>query len=115
LNTQKVLKITKIFHCKLLGQKDNKMIKHSVRVACQHNIINIEEKDQNVRLSTSNKHGSISMTTEKSIRQQKATKSMKPSMRCLLQTMYGLFKICAHALKILSEETRTLFHVNFLT
>lgn len=72
LNSQKVMKIGKIFHCKLLRKKGNKAVNQSLIIVCQDNIIHSKQKNQNIGASTTNKYERISKTTYKTMRHKKS-------------------------------------------
>jgi len=77
LNAQKVMKFPIVFHGKLPWKNNNDGLDHGGWTACQDNIINIEQHDQDMRTSAKNKHQRINIAIYKSMRLKKTTEMMK--------------------------------------
>src|SRR3954464_7362386 len=85
--TEKVAQKAKVLHLKLILQVLFERRDSSGITASDDHVINIEDQDHNPRLSSAAKHGIICCTLRVADGEQRLTKSLKPSTRCLFESI----------------------------
>ena len=115
LNVEEVMKVTQIFHCKLLRENCNEGMHNRSSTPSRYDVINIEDKNQSITTNAVNKHGRIKRVTDETMRQQKVVEMMKLSPRGLFQPINGFLKMTDIVRLIGMNKHWWLFHIDLLS